>query len=275
MTKRRYLPLVGIAILLVLLIVGIVLILHPGREDQPQELSAAASGAAYLQALEQRDPAEVDQILKDQREQEFQQQRDQRLRQLESGELSVWSMFQDYVLLGDSRAEGFGFYEYMSKDRCLAEMGTNIDDTEDHLDQIKALNPSMVFLSFGINDLLLGVWPTPEDYAAEYERVMDRIWQECPGAKIYINSIIPSLEWSSAYSGTCDLIPEYNAALRDLCGRTDQCYFIDNDAIAQDHTDLYETDGIHFVSEFYPIWATNMIMEVYDSEYEISEDPAA
>lgn len=275
MSKKQTLTLVGIGVLLVLLILGIVLLVILGREDPPQEPSAAADGVAYLQSLEQQDPARVDQILKEQRYQEFLQRREERLRQLESGETSVWSLFEDYVLLGDSRAEGFGFYGYMSKDRCLAEMGTNIDDTERHLEQIKTLNPSMVFLSFGINDLLLGVWPTAEDYAAEYEQVIGGIRRECPQAKIYINSIIPSLEWSSAYAGTCDLIPDYNGALKSLCDRTDGCYYIDNDAIAQEHTDLYESDGIHFVSEFYPIWATNMIMEVYDSENEISEDPAA
>lgn len=274
MSKKQSLPLAGIAILLVLLIVGIVLIVQLGKKEPAQE-PAAAAGLSYLQSLEQQDPAAVDQILKDQRYQEFLQRREQRLRQLESGETSVWSLFEDYVLLGDSRAEGFGFYEYLSKDRCLAEMGTNIDDVEDHLDQIKALNPSMVFLSFGINDLLLGVWPTAEDYAAEYQQVIGDIRRECPDAKIYINSIIPSLDWSSAYAGTCDLIPDYNEALKALCDRTDGCYYIDNDAIAQEHTDLYESDGIHFVSEFYPIWATNMIMEVYDSENEISEDSAA
>lgn len=275
MTKKRYLPLAGIAVLLVLLVLGIFLLVRMGRDDGPQEPAAADSGVTYLQSLEQRDPGQVDQLLKDQRQQEFQQRRDERLRQLESGQLSVWSLFEDYVLLGDSRAEGFTFYEYLSEDRCMAEMGAHIDSVETHLDQITALNPSMVFLCFGINDLLMGVWSTAEDYAAAYEQVIHDIRQQCPEASIYINSIIPALEWTSSYSQTSGIIPDYNAALKALCDRTDRCYFIDNDAIAQAHTDLYESDGLHFVSGFYPIWATNMIMEVYDSEFETSEDPAA
>lgn len=275
MAKKRYLTLAGIAVLVILLVLGIFLLVRLGRDDAPQASATAADGAAYLASLEQRDPGQVDQLLKEQRRQEFQQRREERLRQLESGEVSVWSLFEDYVLLGDSRAEGFDFYGYLSEDRCMAEMGAHIDSTDTHLDQIKAMNPSMVFLCFGINDMLMGVWSTAEDYAAAYEQVIRDIRQECPDAAIYINSIIPALEWTSSYSQTSDILPDYNAALKALCDRTDRCYYVDNDAIAQANTDLYESDGLHFVSDFYPIWATNMIMEVYDSEFETSEDPAA
>ena len=213
--------------------------------------------------------------LKAQRQAEMQAMRDEQLAQLESGDLSVWTLFQDYVVLGDSRAESFGFYDYLSTDRCLAEIGTTVATTENHLDEIRALNPSQVFFCFGVNDLTIGLWPTPEDYAAEYRQLIDLIWKDCPDAKIYINSIMPVLEYSEDYDAVHDLIPTYNAALKTLCDETAGCFYVDNDQIAAENTDLYEPDGVHFVSDFYPIWATNMIMEVYDSELETWEDPAA
>lgn len=259
----------------VVLVLAILLALALGRGKDPEATPVDLfPGISYLESLEQSAPSVVEQTLKDQRQAELQAQRTEELEKLASGETPVWSYFQDYVMLGDSRAESFGFYEYLSTDRCLAEIGTTVSTTEDHLDQVKALNPSLVFLSFGTNDLTSGLWPTPEDYAAEYQALAEKIWNICPQAQIYINSIMPVLENAEDYDSLVDIIPAYNAALKEFCDATAGCYYVDNDAIAEDYPDLYEPDGIHFVSDFYPIWAANMIMEVLRSEPE-DENPAA
>ncbi len=264
--------LLGFAVLLVL---SVLLAVFLGRKKDPAPAPAGSDGVAYLESLEQKAPSAVEAELKAQRQAEMQATRDEQLAQLQSGSTPVWSLFQDYVMLGDSRAESFGFYGYLSTDRCLAEIGTTVATIKDHLDQVRALNPSQVFLCFGTNDLTIGLWPTPEDYAAEYRQLIDLIWKDCPDAKIYINSIMPVLEYADDYDDVHDLIPAYNAALQALCDETPGCFYVNNDQIAAENTDLYEPDGIHFVSQFYPIWAANMIREVYDSELETWEDPAA
>ncbi len=37
--------------------------------------------------------------------------------------------------------------------------------------------------------------------------------------------------------------------------------YIDNSYIIEDHPNYYAGDGIHVVSEFYPLWMNNMILK--------------
>ena len=40
--------------------------------------------------------------------------------------------------------------------------------------------------------------------------------------------------------------------------------FVNNDKLAEEHMDLWDPDSIHLQKEFYPYWAANMMMTVYD-----------
>ena len=42
--------------------------------------------------------------------------------------------------------------------------------------------------------------------------------------------------------------------------------FVNNDAIADAHTDLYAGDGIHFAPGFYPYWGANILEAVMEYE---------
>ena len=46
---------------------------------------------------------------------------------------------------------------------------------------------------------------------------------------------------------------------------TNKYHYINNDKVAEEHTDLYEGDGLHFQKEFYKYWAINMLSEVSKS----------
>ena len=38
--------------------------------------------------------------------------------------------------------------------------------------------------------------------------------------------------------------------------------YIDNTQIVEEHSDLYDEDGIHLQEDFYEYWAVNMLAEV-------------
>ena len=40
--------------------------------------------------------------------------------------------------------------------------------------------------------------------------------------------------------------------------------YVDNDGIAAEYTHYWDIDGIHVMAAFYPIWAANLIMAVYE-----------
>ena len=111
----------------------------------------------------------------------------------DSDEDAVWSEFSNSVILGDSRAVGFYFMNFCLKNRVMAEGGGIITDATKYLDQLKTLNPDMIFLCYGLNDVGLGQWPDADDYAKDYAKVVKKLQKALPDATIYINSILPAV----------------------------------------------------------------------------------
>lgn len=253
----------------ILLLIFVLVYPFKGRTpDIPDQSTAIAQGVAYLQSLEKQDPNAVDEILKQRRQDQLQAMRDQRLQQLESGEISVWSLFEDYVLLGDSRAVGFSYYGFMPENRVIAEGGATILDLEANIPSIKALNPSNIFLCYGLNDVSIGNWNTPEEYSAQYRDIILEIEDQLSDANIYISSILPARDPAFQQSSAWYNIPEYSQAVSDMCDTLPRCYYVDNDVIAQEYADLWDSDGIHVQEDFYPHWAANLILAVYSATLE-------
>lgn len=247
-------------VILAVVILTITVSGHRSRVDR----AAVEAGITYLEAQEAKDPAQVDEILRLRREEQLKRERAQLLEELSSGEKDVWSMFEDYVLLGDSRAVGFYYYDFLSESRCLAEGGDTIRNVADHLEDIRAMNPSYVYLCYGINDVGIGIWETPEEYAAEMIEVVHSVNEVVPHAKVVVSSILPAAEVAFEQSDRWRQIPDYNVAVGAAC-RESGVIFVDNSEIAAQHLDLYQPDGIHLMPDFYPIWAANLIIGVLEA----------
>ncbi len=226
-----------------------------------------AAGVAYLQALEARDPNEVDEKIKELHQQRFLELRAERLAELEADEDSVWSLFEDYVLLGDSRAVGFYYYGFLPESRVMAESGATILRLEEHIPDLEALRPTYLFLCYGLNDVSIGIWPTPEEYADNYAEIIAEVREALPDVQIYISSILPARDPAFATSSKWYEIPNYSAAVQKMCEETG-CVYVDNDEISEEYADLWQPDGIHLQPEFYSHWAANMMLEVYSSSLE-------
>lgn len=230
-----------------MLIVLIRVLWNPNRAE-------VEAGTAYLEELENKDLASVEAEVKEVKKQA-------QAEAIESGELSVWAQFSDYVIFGDSRTVGFYFYEFLDKQRVLADGGLTIADVPDYEEQMVALNPSYLFLCIGLNDMLTGTWQTPEEYAAAYEETMRELTGMLPNTEIYINSIFPVQDPAFEKDEKWREIPDYNEALKAWCEEKGY-HYIDNTSVYEEHSDLYASDGIHFKKEFYQYWAANMLEEV-------------
>ena len=250
---------------LVLIAIVLLLVVRGARRGREKEAAAtAAAGIEYIRAQELMDPGEVESRIKAIRAAELAAQRAQRLEDLATGAIDVWSMFEDYVIIGDSRALGFSYYGHLPEDRVIAELGATILGVEDKLDLIRPLNPATIYLSFGANDLNTYFWTEGPDYAARYKQLVELLQSEFPDATIVVNSILPIHEPSYSKDALYQKVPQFNDALCQMCADTG-VIFVDNTEMAEAHAALYEGDGIHFMSAFYPYWGANMIEAVLES----------
>lgn len=258
MIRRLIVP----AVALILIAVVVIFFARTGP-GAPSE--RVAEGVHYLKTLEEGDVAAVEDILASQRQAKQQAEKDEIMRKVEDKVIDVWSLFTDYVLMGDSRGVGFSYYGFMPEDRVIAGGGWTIRDISYHMDQLRALNPSSIFLCFGLNDTSIGHWDTPEPYAAEYLEVVRSLQQEFPNCTVYVNSILPARDPAFDTSQKWYEIPQYSAAVEKMC-QENGIPFVNNDAIAEKYADLWDPDGIHLQEDFYPLWAANMIMTMYGGE---------
>ena len=73
-------------------------------------------GVAYLTKLEKQNVSEIGRVLTS-------RQAEQNLALADSDESAVWSSFENAAVLGDSRAVGFSFHEFLPEDRVMAQGG--------------------------------------------------------------------------------------------------------------------------------------------------------
>lgn len=238
-TKRRIIlgAIAVAAVLLIILIVNGVRSIFTGHPD-------TSAGVEYIQQEEAGDVAAIE----------------AKISQLEAqdnnGEdtRSLKEKFMGAVVVGDSITEGFAEYDVLNASSVVAQIGVHLTELDDMIAKVKELSPGIVFLSLGMNDVTATNGDT-EQFTSEYKAVIEKFQEEVPDAHIFVNSIFPVQDSASSEEAALASIPQYNEALQILCESMSVGY-IDNTDLVQDQ--YYEQDGIHFKSEFYPIWGENM-----------------
>lgn len=246
----------AIELLAVVLIIGIVIFIAlSGRNIPTDDLD---EGISYITALESQDTSETEAEIKA-------IEKEERKAALENGDLDVWQQFTDSAILGDSRAVGFSYHGFVEDSRVMAEGGATIRDIAGYTEQLKLLNPSSIFLCFGLNDVSIGYWDNVQDYITEQDEILGELQAELPDAVIYVNSIIPAIDPAFERSEKWRKIPDWNQEIKAHCEENNIPYVDITDTV-NEYEDLYDPDGIHMKKEFYQYWAIDMIAEV--SEYE-------
>ena len=167
------------------------------------------------------------------------------------GNLSIKEFFTGIVVMGDSIADGLLAYDVLNPSSVLATLGARVThDLYDEIERLNELNPRIVFLSFGINDVLAEEVEV-EEFIEYYASLLDHIQNDLPDAIIIINAILP-VQGDVIEAGE---VEQFNEALRELSYRR-RILFVDASHLAR--ADLYEADGIHFVPAFYESWADYM-----------------
>ena len=239
--KRKRLLLIGacalVLILLVILAVQGIRRLTSPRVDTEQ-------GVEYIKAAESEDIATIEQKIS-------------QLEQQDGGDdidRSCKEKFASSVVMGDSITEGFSEYDVLNASSVVSKIGVHLNELDEQVQQVKELDPQVIFLAYGMNDVISTAGDT-DQFLEEYETLVDQLREEVPNAHIYVNSIFPVTDSAVKKEPELAQISEYNTALKGMCDEM-QVGFIDNTELVEDQ--YYEEDGVHFKAEFYPIWAERM-----------------
>lgn len=183
----------------------------------------------------------------------------------------VW--LADAVFIGDSRTDGLRLYGGIADVAAfLCQTGLSVYKVDQNqavirqgerrvsvLDALGRENYGKVYLSLGLNEL--GYF-NPAGYAETYGRVIDAVAQRQPGARIYVQLIIPVNDARCRASGTPyyitnQAVSDYNAALTALCADKDVTLLAAPPELLEETGQLREditTDGAHFRPEGYALW---------------------
>ena len=249
-------PLVPVTVAVTVILLAVVLNAIFGGQT-PVDITK--DGVAYLELREAKDPGDVILVRRELAQAKLEAQREEMIRQVESGEMDPFAVFQDYCIMGDSRAVGFWYFGYLDKTRCLTGAGHTIRDLAAQMEDLVAMNPGSVYLCYGLNDTSIGYWASAEEYVREYMDVLSQIRQKLPETKIIVSSILPARDPAFQRSSKWRNIPEWSAALERAC-ESNGILFANCDQLAEDHPNLWDPDGIHFREQFYPYWASCLVV---------------
>lgn len=205
-----------------------------------------------LQIIEQAEAAEVTAI-----ETKIQNLEEQEKKEAETeaeDTRSIKEIFTSAVVMGDSITAGFSEYDILNASSVVAKIGAGLEGMEEEIGKVKELNPQVVFLSYGMNDILSTQGDT-DTFVDHYKSVIKQMQKEVPNTKIFVNSIFPVSRQEREREPVFGQLDTYNEALREMCDQQ-QIAYVDNTELVSEQ--YYEEDGVHFKPDFYPIWARRM-----------------
>ena len=164
--------------------------------------------------------------------------------------------FRGSIVLGDSVTEGLSAYGYLPTDIVFSKIGASVAKDSSLFTKAASTLPKNAFFAMGMNDM--GNYKgDPEGFVEQYKKCLTEFQEASPKTKIFICSIshpsesaIQKKSWLGSYDA-------FNKQIKEMCKELKYTY-IDVSNIFEKHPDLYEKDGIHASSEYYPYWLQMM-----------------
>jgi lysophospholipase L1-like esterase len=209
-----------------------------------------SEGMKILQAADSADSKEIEEKME--KLAEKQQNSEEASKEDMAGNYKA--VFEDSVVMGDSISGALTDYDLLNACSVVSKIGVELDDLDSQVEKVKEINPQVIFLSYGINDI-----PATDGdvklFVKEYETLIKKLQKQLPNTRIFVNSIFPVRLEKAKEEPVYANLEEYNKALSSMCDEN-QIGFIDNTALVSDS--YYEDDGVHFKAAFYPYWLARM-----------------
>ncbi len=253
--KHKY-RLKAIAIMTAICVLAVSFASGCSSSVSPKDIQYALT---YIRSLEERDVKSIEENMFSHKKEAIIEEAESKI---EIDPDYVWTALADigFVILGDSRAVAFGAYGLMDERYVLAEGGLRCIEVETHFDELRVLNPRLVVLSYGMNDIHWGFYE-PEEYAEYLCGVVDQIQDMLPEAYIYIQAILPPNEVGIQQAASYGLCREWNVATKAYVEGHGYRY-LDIEWLVDEYGDEYfGEDGVHFYAGFYKYWAMEILKQ--------------
>ena len=168
---------------------------------------------------------------------------------------------KDIVFIGNSITNGAEWNELFPRKR-VKNRGISGDTSEgvyDRLDPVVKGKPTKIFILIGINDISRGI--EVETIVQNMERIVEKIQNESPKTKIYIQSILPVNPDFGMFKGHMkpELIKEINQSYQNIAQEYKVNYIDLYSHFLEEGTDKmdnkYTNDGLHLLGEGYLLWS--------------------
>jgi lysophospholipase L1-like esterase len=161
------------------------------------------------------------------------------------------------VMLGDSLTESFILPQIVGTSIFNHGIwGDRTIDLLDRLDDVIALNPDVIYLMVGINDLGWGY--SVVDVIANYNLIVDKLKTELPDVVIYLQSVLPITKNSyyPNYESINNKVVGLNEELETMT--TSGLQYIDlHSSFVDDNGNMrseFTVDGVHLTELGYSVW---------------------
>ena len=161
----------------------------------------------------------------------------------------------DILFIGHSLIEFFDWQERFPAHRVvnLGVAGESVEGLLSRVERIIKGYPTahLIFIMSGINNIAMGDF----DFFDSYKKIIERLSTAYPEARIFINSLLPTLtDFISNES-----IKDVNKSLKELAKNTGagflDIYRLFIDADSKTKKDYLLDDGVHLSNKGYAVWA--------------------
>ena len=161
----------------------------------------------------------------------------------------------DIVFFGDSLTY-YGDFSSAFPDKIVCNLGLRGDTIQgmtDRVEQVKMLDPEVVYLMAGINDIASC---TPERFKKQFENLVATTQRVIPNADIIIQSLLPVNDKDFVISCTNNQVRACNIEIKKVADFYHLC-FLDLFSIYENEKVLHKKetiDGIHLTQQAYNRW---------------------
>jgi len=249
---KRVLMKAGAVALIVLAIIAVVLIRNNIKNSNALK-AEVEQGVSEVKKLEGVEVAEVEQVLDSIAEREAAEAAAAAAAAGETVEKTLKERFDGAMVLGDSQALALTAYDVLDESEVVGKIGVGVRFADEHIEKAVSMNPSVVFMTYGMNDL--GIYGTAEEFATAYGEKLEKLKTGLPDARIYVTSIFAANKAAIAREPHLANSGAFNEALKKKAEELGAVYI---DCSSLELAENYAGDGAHFNVDVYPQWAEMM-----------------